>query len=155
MAEDNKPVAVDQLLMAQRMQGAGGGNNDDAQQPDPDDTTNNSYAWIERIFGIKIASFFSTGIFAHIKLPQAWSDKKMNQMAAQMNSRGGSVASFTGRALKLGPVDFSNLTKPAIENPAVSGDGGLQFANVSREMLGNLTPLNTGDNRKASGIQIT
>lgn len=94
-------------------------------------------------FGIKIRlrTLGSTGVFKQFDMA-GFAGKSINEGAPSVNVRGGVIASIPTKAgFKM---DFSNIAKPAIE--------GYPVMAMSYSSLGNLTPLNTGDNSGRGGI---
>jgi hypothetical protein len=96
-------------------------------------------------FGIKIRlrTLGSTGVFKQFDTGGV-AGKSVNEAAPSLNVRGGVIASIPTKAgFKM---DFSSISKPAIE--------GYPVVAMSYSSLGNLTPLNTGDNSGRGGIGI-
>lgn len=94
-------------------------------------------------FGIKIRlrTIGSTSIFKQFDMA-GFAAKTMNEGAQSTTVRGGVIASIPTKAgFKM---DFSTISKPAIE--------GYPVVAMSYSSLGNLTPLNTGDNSGRGGI---
>ena len=143
------PVLEDPGVIAQRMMG---GANNNPGQPKKDDILESSSTFFERIFGIKNASIFGTGIFAQFTPPQqAFLGKSINQGAASLTSRGGAAANFAMESLRIATINkFDKLAKPAIENPAIGG--GFPVQSMSYASLGTLTPSSGGGGR--GGIQL-
>ncbi len=120
--------------------------------PKKDDIVENSATLLDRILGLRLSSMFGTGIFAHFTPPQQYGfSKQINQGAASLTARGGAGANFAMESLRISTLNnFSQLTKPAIQNPTIGG--GFPVTNMSFSSLGNLTPLDTGNRGQSQGL---